>query len=159
MSATAPEPQPLLLAAVPDEPVTDPSDASFPAAQPPTLREVSQLTWTRAPATAADPSRDRASDGGVSLGASDLLTAWWEGLTAGRRGQLLALGAGDPLPQSIAVDLTRRGLTCPLVLVEEGRRQVRRAVSPPELLDFLQVRRGGTQPDSTPAAGGLATAG
>jgi hypothetical protein len=96
------------------------------------------------PATsAAAPSTVPAAGGGDGDRGEAVgpLATWWGGLTVGRRVQLLARGEQDLLPQSIAVDLTRRGVPCPLTLVSEGPRLVRRAVPPAELVTFLRGRR------------------
>lgn len=68
------------------------------------------------------------------------LQIWWAGLTIGRRRQLLALTPTQALPQTIAADLDRRGVRCPLVLLSEGPRLVRRAVPSPVLLHFLAAQ-------------------
>lgn len=68
------------------------------------------------------------------------LERWWAGLTMGRRRQLLTLTAAETLPLTLAADLHRRGVWCPLVLVNDGSRLVRRAVPSPVLLQFLAAQ-------------------
>jgi len=58
----------------------------------------------------------------------------------GRRRLLLGLTADEPLPQSTAVELHRLGIRCPLVLVTEHGRSVRRSLPSPAVLEFLSTR-------------------
>ena len=95
-------------------------------------------TSAAAPSTVPAAGGGDGDRGGEAVGP---LATWWGGLTVGRRTQLLAMGEQDLLPQSIAVDLTRRGVPCPLTLVSKGPRLVRRAVPPAELVTFLRGRR------------------
>lgn len=74
-------------------------------------------------------------------GDAERLTLWWSALPRGLRAQLLQLTAGEALPRTVATELWRRGVNCPLVLVEEQGRLVRRALPPPALLELLTRER------------------
>jgi hypothetical protein len=101
---------------------------------------------TAPPASSLAPAVDPAP--GVSaeidtVGAA--LLSWWDRLPRGRRDQLLSLAddlaAEEVLPRSVAADLQHLGVECPLTLVAEGGRQVRRALAPQALLDLLAQER------------------
>ncbi|MEZ0491641.1 hypothetical protein AB2L28_05265 [Kineococcus sp. TBRC 1896] len=89
--------------------------------------------WSPAPAPGA-------GFGELDTVAATLLT-WWDRLPRGRRDQLFALTPGEVLPRSVAAEVQRLGVDCPLTLVAEGGRQVRRALVPPALLDLLERER------------------
>jgi len=69
------------------------------------------------------------------------LVEWWSSLARGRRRPLLQLPPGEALPRSVATELWRRGVHCPLVLVGEHGRLVRRALPPPALQELLARER------------------
>lgn len=62
---------------------------------------------------------------------------WWGEQHPTRRRQLQQLPEGQPLPQAVAADLWRYGVSCPLVLLNERGRVVRRALPPRALLNLV----------------------
>jgi hypothetical protein len=74
-------------------------------------------------------------------GDAELVADWWSSLRPGLRRQLLPLGVGEALPRSVATELWRRGVNCPLTLVSDQGRLVRRALPPPALLELLARER------------------
>lgn len=65
------------------------------------------------------------------------IEAWWSTLSSGRQRLLLLGEAGELLPRSLAIDLWRNGISCPLTLIDDHGRLVQRALAPPALLTFL----------------------
>jgi len=102
--------------------------------------------------SAAAPEREPISGpsgapaGPINLAAAEQdwtqLQSWWAGLPTSRRRQLLTLDPTQALPLTVAADLHRQGIHCPLVLISDGTRMVRRAVPSPVLLDFLTAQAG-----------------
>lgn len=64
----------------------------------------------------------------------DLVARWWADLPPSRRQQVRA---ADPLPRWAATDLWRAGVSCPLTLLDEHGRLVRRAMAPEALVRLL----------------------
>lgn len=72
----------------------------------------------------------------------EALLDWWSHVPTGRRRQLTTLSEGEPLPRTVAADLARLGFACPLVLVPEDGRLVRRSLAPAVLRDLLDQESG-----------------
>ncbi|WP_432573834.1 hypothetical protein [Kineococcus sp. SYSU DK005] len=81
------------------------------------------------------------------------LESWWADTPPGVRSMLLAAGDGEPLPRSVAHEMTRRGLRCPMVLLPEHGRLVRRTLPPAELVALLSRERSLTPLAAAPPAG------
>lgn len=79
-----------------------------------------------------------------------LLQDWWATVAPSRREQLTTLTAEEPLPLSVAADLLARGVACPMSLIEQQGRLVRRTMPPVALLRFLAAAR--VRPDGQPSA-------
>ena len=74
-------------------------------------------------------------------GDAALLVDWWSSLSRVLRRQLLQLAPGEALPRSVATELWRRGVHCPLTLVDDHGRLVRRALPSPALHELLARER------------------
>ncbi|WP_380173283.1 hypothetical protein ACFEMC_02485 [Kineococcus sp. DHX-1] len=92
------------------------------------------------PATTPAPEADTVLGTGLDTTSATVLT-WWDRLPRGRREQLLSLAPDEVLPRSVAAELQRLGVDCPLTLVAEDLRQVRRALPPQALLELIERER------------------
>ncbi len=98
------------------------------------------------PATTPAPEANPVLGTGLDTTSLDTTSAtlltWWDRLPRGRREQLLSLSPDEVLPRSVAAELQRLGVECPLTLVAEDLRQVRRAMPPRALLELIERERG-----------------
>ncbi|PRY10559.1 hypothetical protein [Kineococcus rhizosphaerae] len=69
----------------------------------------------------------------------DLVAGWWAGLSPARQQQVRGLEGSEPLPRWAATELGRAGVSCPLTLVDEHGRLVRRALAPEALVRLLST--------------------
>ena len=90
----------------------------------------------RQPVVPADPLT-----AALPVPATGTLESWWADTPPGVRSMLLAAGDTEPLRRSVAHEMTRRGLRCPMVLLPEHGRLVRRTLPPAELVDLLTRER------------------
>ena len=106
-----------------------------------------QAVATRA-VTAELTARPETSSGSAAS-EDDAVTQWWTHLSSVRQQQLCSLSPSEPLPRWAATELWRVGVNCPLALLNERGRMVRRALVPAALARLLRD----DQPDSVaPAA-------